>query len=43
MFRLRVPVHEIASQMSRWGRGGAYSAKSWRIVDQAVEEAIQDR
>jgi hypothetical protein len=43
MFGLRVPVHEIASQMSHWVRGGAYSAKSWRIVDQAIEEAIQDR
>jgi hypothetical protein len=43
MFGRRAPVHEIASQMSRWGRGGAYSAKSWRIVDQAIEEVIQDR
>lgn len=43
MFGLRAPVHEIASQMSRWVRGRAYSPKSWRIVDQAIEEAIQDR
>jgi hypothetical protein len=38
MFRPRAPVHEIASQMSRWVRGRAYSAKSWRIVDQAIEK-----
>lgn len=43
MFGLRAPFHEIASQMSRWVRGRAYSAKGWRIVDQAIEEAIQDR
>jgi hypothetical protein len=43
MFGLRAPVHEIASQMSRWVRGRTYPAKSWRIVDQAIEEAIQDR
>jgi hypothetical protein len=29
--------------MSRWVRGGACSAKSRRIVDQAIEDAIQDR
>lgn len=40
MFGLGAPVHEIASQMSRWIRGGACSAKSRRIVDQAIEEAI---
>jgi hypothetical protein len=43
MFGLRAPVHEIASQMSCWVRGGACSAKSRTIVDQAIEDAIQDR
>jgi len=43
MFGPRVPVNEIASQMSGWIRGLAYPAKSHRIVNLAIEEAIQDR
>ncbi|THV63720.1 hypothetical protein D6D28_10444 [Aureobasidium pullulans] len=43
MFGVRAPVHEIAFQMSRWARRGNHARKSWEIIDQAIEEAIQDR
>ncbi|KAH0360785.1 hypothetical protein KCU65_g9176, partial [Aureobasidium melanogenum] len=37
MFGVRAPVYNIALDVSCWGRGRPY------IVDQAIEEAIQDR
>jgi hypothetical protein len=43
MFGIRAPVHEIAFQMSRWARRGTYCRAGWKLVDQALKEAIQDR
>lgn len=43
MFGIRAPVYDIAYDMSRWARAGAYSAKGWKVVDKMSEEAILDQ
>ncbi|KAG9688127.1 hypothetical protein KCV03_g9990, partial [Aureobasidium melanogenum] len=43
MFGIRAPIYDIAYDMSRWARAGAYNAKGWKVVDKMREEAIQDR
>ncbi|KAG9645271.1 hypothetical protein KCV04_g3866, partial [Aureobasidium melanogenum] len=43
MFGNRAPIYDIAYDMSRWARAGAYNAKGWKVADKMREEAIQDR
>jgi hypothetical protein len=43
MFGIRAPIYDIAYEMSRWARAGAYDDGSWEVVDKISEEAILDR